>query len=322
MAGQSSKSNESSRTWRTVPGLIDTAQVEKDIRRYADLGSRHIHHGNNGNTRAVTMLLSELRTIGGGRLNVQPRQFTLDGSILHNVEATLDSTGLPGVVLVTAHLDSTAEREPGYQPRLDPAPGADDNASGIAGVLAAARAILALEDPTVPHREIRFVFFNAEEHEQAGSEDYAKKEKQAGTVIIAVLNMDMIGFRGAGVQTFEVHAGCINSTGQQEALKLAAEIRQVASEISQLTAQVYPADPQQEDPGENFSDHTSFAEREYAACLISEDFFNGPRQQDPNGSPNPDYHLEEDRMANIHADYAAEIARIVTATAWRKATTI
>lgn len=319
MADQSNRPSEAPRTWLDVPALINPIQMETDIRRYSDLGSRHINHRSKGNTQAVDMLLSDLQSIGSGRLRVRPRPFTLDGGTLQNVEATLDQSGLDGVVLVTAHLDSTADREPGFQPRLDPAPGADDNASGIAGVLAAARAILTLDQATA-HREIRFVLFNAEEHEQAGSEQYAKEEKEALTDIIAVLNMDMIGFRGPGGKTFEVHAGFQNPVVEQKALDLAAEIREIAIEISELRAQVYPTQSRQEDPGENFSDHTSFAEQEYAACLISEDFFDGPKQQDPEGTPNPDYHLGEDTMANIHADYAAEIVRIVTATAWKMAT--
>src|SRR5688500_19035703 len=48
---------------------------------------------------------------------------------------------LEAAIVVTAHLDSTAARQPGYRPTLDPAPGADDDASGTAAVLVAADAM-------------------------------------------------------------------------------------------------------------------------------------------------------------------------------------
>lgn len=78
-------------------------------------------------------------------------------------------------MLVTAHLDSTAARAPGYRAATDPAPGADDDASGVAAVLTAAPAILSLAGSVGgPRREIRFVLFNAEEHGLVGSRAYAR----------------------------------------------------------------------------------------------------------------------------------------------------
>jgi hypothetical protein len=59
---------------------------------------------------------------------------------------------------------------PGYQASVDSAPGADDDASGVAGVLSTARALLGLDAAlSIPRREIRFVLFNAEEHGLVGS---------------------------------------------------------------------------------------------------------------------------------------------------------
>jgi Zn-dependent M28 family amino/carboxypeptidase len=53
---------------------------------------------------------------------------------LHNVEAELPGLS-PELVLITAHLDSTAANDPDYDERHAPAPGADDDASGVAAVL-------------------------------------------------------------------------------------------------------------------------------------------------------------------------------------------
>jgi len=61
--------------------------------------------------------------------------FRHEGRALDNVEAELPGE-LDELVLVTAHLDSTAAFSAGYDPVRDPAPGADDDASGTVGVLA------------------------------------------------------------------------------------------------------------------------------------------------------------------------------------------
>ena len=118
--------------------------------------SRHIHHADNA--AAVTTLVADLERIGAGRFTVHRHRFTHDGRQLENVEAELPGSGLDGVVLVTAHMDSTGARQAGYRPALDPAPGADDDASGVAGVLTAADAIGALDAAprrATPERAVR-----------------------------------------------------------------------------------------------------------------------------------------------------------------------
>jgi leucyl aminopeptidase len=58
------------------------------------------------------------------------------GPTAREVEATLNGES-PDLV-VTAHLDSTAKGQPPFSAEQDPAPGADDDASGMAAVLTAA----------------------------------------------------------------------------------------------------------------------------------------------------------------------------------------
>ncbi|GAJ06960.1 unnamed protein product, partial [marine sediment metagenome] len=70
---------------------------------------------------------------------------------------------LPGLgaklVIVGCHLDSTAARDAGYNPLSDPAPGADDDASGIAAALAIARYLSSFRGKLT--HTVRFCFFNA-----------------------------------------------------------------------------------------------------------------------------------------------------------------
>jgi bacterial leucyl aminopeptidase len=204
---------------------------------------------------------------------------------------------------------------------VDPAPGADDDASGVAGVLAAAKAIGALDAALRPRRRaVRFVLFNAEEHGLVGSAAYARDQAEAGAPIVAALQMDMIGYDVLPGRTFELHAGFTPSSAvEARSIALARAIAELVPQVSPALPppQVYPA-AGEPDPAERRSDHYSFQIRGYPACLASEDLFAGPGPDAPPEEMNPQYHMPTDKV--INADYAADIARLVTAAAWVAAT--
>ena len=144
--------------------------------------------------------------------------FSHQGRALHNVEAELPGL-VPGeVVLVTAHLDSTAAFGDGpYNPTTMPAPGSDDDGSGVAAVLAIAEALTGLSARTSPpKRAIRFVLFNAEEDGMVGSKAYARDEAAQAAPIVAVLQIDMIGYNVNPPRSYEVHAGDLFSRAVEE----------------------------------------------------------------------------------------------------------
>ena len=114
-------------------------------------------------------------------------------------------------MLVTAHLDRTAASSPNYQEITDPAPGADDDASGIAAVVGIAERLVALALRQKLQKTIRFVLFNAEEEGLVGSQAYARLQKSLGTPIVGVFQMDMIGYNRDPPRTWEVHAGFAGS---------------------------------------------------------------------------------------------------------------
>ena len=275
----------------------------------APLSSRHIFHDDN--RLAVDALARDLEAIGGDSFRVRRRQFSHQGRTLHNVEAELAGAGSTEVVLVTAHLDSTA-RSSGvpYDPALDPAPGADDDASGVAAVLAIASAIRSLAPSHPPKRAIRFVLFNAEEDGLVGSKAYARDEAFGGTRIVGVFQMDMVGFHAAGPEpgSFEVHVGFPSQQVVDRSLVLAEALRALAPTLAPNLAppQIFR---NADDPAAGRSDHASFHERGFAACVCSEDFFAGPAPDSPAPQPNPNYHKNTDTVVNV--DYAADIARLV-----------
>jgi carboxypeptidase Q len=107
------------------------------------------------------------------RNRVTPGAATAD-----NVIADLSGGDRAGEwVIVGAHLDS-----------WDFATGAQDNATGVAMVLEAARAIASLKQP--PRRSIRFALWAGEEQGQLGSNAYVEAHATELDRVVAVVNTD------------------------------------------------------------------------------------------------------------------------------------
>jgi leucyl aminopeptidase len=286
--------------------------------------SRHVQHEHNA--LAVAALALDLEEIGGDDFSVRLHRFTevtTKGSYaLDNVEAELVGSELQEMVLITAHLDSTAAFTPGYISEKSPAPGADDDGSGIAAVLAAARAIKKLSALKRPKRTIRFVLFNAEEEGLVGSGEYARDQRALRAPIVAVYQMDMMGYNREAPRTYEIHAGADSQDVQNSSLVLAKRIGSLSEQVSpNLPApQIYLNQglaQEDKDPAYNRSDHHSFHLVRYAACAATEDFFAGPRPDAPQSEGNPNYHQTSDTF--VDPEYAADIARAVAAAAWATA---
>jgi len=281
----------------------------------AVIKSRHIHHTDNA--RATAQLAVDLQETGGDDFEVRLWSFTHEGQTLYNVEAEYRGDS-EETVLVTAHFDSTAAFSSPFSSASDIAPGADDDGSGTAGVLAAARRLKKLCGGGKPGRTVRFVLFNAEEHGLIGSRAFAAQIAAADTPVIAVYQMDMIGYNVDDPRSFEVHAGFLPSEDvQQRSLALAERVKQLQPLVSPELEppQIYVSSgPGQVDPAEGRSDHASFQEHGYAACIVSEDFFAGPSATDPAPESNPNYHRKEDTYVDF--DYAASITRLITAAVW------
>lgn len=102
-----------------------------------------------------------------------------------NVVAELPGKG-PETVVIGAHYDVAKGT-----------PGADDNASGVAGVLELARRFAGMEEPF--ERTLRFVFFTTEEPphyrmDTMGSLVHARASRDRGDDIVAMIAVEMIGY--------------------------------------------------------------------------------------------------------------------------------
>jgi len=88
-------------------------------------------------------------------------------------------------IVISSHYD--ASERPQGMPYI---PGADDNASGTAGVLECARILSQISTK----RSILFVPFNAEESPMVGSLAFVEKCASENMNIVGVFNLDMIGY--------------------------------------------------------------------------------------------------------------------------------
>jgi hypothetical protein len=219
--------------------------------------------------------------------------FIFNSKPMTNVVAELPGNG-PGkdhIYIMSAHYDSISP-----QP-YDAAPGADDNASGVAAVLETARILSQHSFPCT----IRFVNFAGEEQGLIGSAHYAEQAARRGDIIRGVLNLDMIAYESVppNDHRVDIHAGT-------EPLSIGLADALLAS-ISDFQLQLMP---QQITTGATWrSDHGSFWSHGFPALLGIEDM----------DDLNPQYHSTLDTRSRIHPELMTEFTKACLATLARLA---
>lgn len=122
---------------------------------------------------------------------VETPSFMVGGTIAYNVIATLPGSTRPDDwYIVGGHYDSISEAP------MTAAPGAEDNASGCAGVLELARVLTAHP----PEGTVLFICYAGEEQGLLGSEDHVADLVVSGDAskVQAMLDLDMIAYTADG----------------------------------------------------------------------------------------------------------------------------
>ncbi|MCC7247336.1 MAG: M20/M25/M40 family metallo-hydrolase [Lysobacter sp.] len=134
--------------------------------------------------------------LAGSRTDVTSELFTActNCSTQPSVILTIRGNELPGeVVVLGAHLDSINTSGGGSTTQV--APGADDDASGIATLTEVLR--VALASGWKPKRTVKFMGYAAEEVGLRGSNAIAQSFRTAGTNVVAVMQLDMTNYKPA-----------------------------------------------------------------------------------------------------------------------------
>lgn len=203
--------------------------------------------------------------------DVQFQAYAVEGREVKNIFVAKKGTKLPDeIIVVGAHYDSCFN------------PGADDNASGVAGLLELAR-IMKDQDT---NKTLKFIAFTNEEPpffltEQMGSRVYAKEAKIRNENVKAVLILEMLGcyvdkmFSQRYPPFFGIFypnkGSFISVVGNFSSAKLVGKIKHTFKNQSNFPIESVATFGFL--PGVYFSDHWSFWQEGYPAVMITDTAF-------------------------------------------------
>lgn len=236
------------------------------------------------------------QTLGSFGYQVRFQNYMVKGRTVTNIIATRQGQVRPGeVIIVGAHYDTCFN------------PGADDNASAVAGLLELAR-FFADKNPA---RTVKFIAFVNEEPPfyhtpEMGSRFYTINARSSGEDIKAALILEMIGYYDNEyfsqryppfIGPFYPNRGnFITVVGN---LSYRWLVKRVASSFRKHTS--FPVESISLGflPGVDFSDHWSFWQEKYPAVMITDTAFYR----------NPYYHSGEDTPEKLNYEYMAEVVK-------------
>lgn len=279
------------------------AELVADVQALAgDIGER--------NTTRYTQLNASADFIETSlaRAGLTPRResYDLRGQACHNIEVEIRGTR-PEILVVGAHYDSVSG-----------SPGANDNASGVAGLLALARRFAGKPCG----QTLRFVAFVNEEPpyfqtEEMGSLVHARRCKERGDKISAMISLETIGYfsdeprsqkyPAAGLGFFYPSKGnfigFVGNTRSRALLRDAVSAfknaRKLPCEGAALPAAI---------PGIGWSDQWAFWECGYPAIMVTDTApFRYPHYHSSTDTPDK---LDYDRFALVVSGMEKTIAEL------------
>jgi len=232
--------------------------------------------------------------------SVVREDFTYNGKTYYNIFSDIRGTekNEDGMLLVGAHYDTVIGT-----------PGADDNASGIAGLLELAR----LSSQSPPRRTIRFATFCLEEPpafmtSRMGSYVHAKRCKEKRDRIHGMISLEMLGYyadqKGSQLYPFPPfrffypdRGNFIAFVGNISSRHFTTKMRDAFRSRSSLPVETLHGISLI--PGVDFSDHRSFWKFGFPAFMITDTAFYR----------NPNYHAPGDTADTLDYEKMAELIR-------------
>ena len=246
------------------------------------------YNNSTGGTQAATWLRDTWTSYASGRDDVSVQLYTHSGWTQPSVIATVTGTVYPDeVVVIGGHLDSININVSSSSRPTATAPGADDDASGVATLSEVFR--VAMAKGYKPARTVKFMAYAAEEVGLYGSQAIAQAHKSAGTNVVGVLQLDMTNYRGSA---WDLTIVTDNTNAAQNAFLGNLIDTYTGYTRTNITC------------GYGCSDHASWTAQGYPASIPFEAQMN---------NDNPNIHTANDTLANStdgNATNALKFARI------------
>ncbi|MFL6582263.1 MAG: M28 family peptidase [Burkholderiales bacterium] len=278
---------------RTAPPAADMAKLEAHVRALSERFHPRSFDRPDHLQQAASYIESEFRKAHG---RVVDQFFEVHGVQYRNVIARYGPE--QGALLVIgAHYDAVADT-----------PGADDNASGVAGLLELAR----LLGENAPSISVELVAYCLEEPpyfrtESMGSARHARELRKSGREVRLMLGLEMIGYFSTAPdsQTYPLRqlsaiypnrGDFIAVVGRVEDWAATRRVKSVMRGATDLPVQSINGPPAI--PGIDFSDHSNYWDEGFSALMITDTAFYR----------NPYYHAAGDTADRL--DYVS-MAKVV-----------
>jgi Zn-dependent M28 family amino/carboxypeptidase len=281
---------------RNMPS-VNKSNLVKDVKFLTSLQPARNFYNLTSLNKAAEYIKKEFEKSG---LQVNEQKFNVDGKEYKNLVCSVGPDSSPERIVIGAHYDVAGDQ-----------PGADDNASGVAGLLEIAR-LLHSEKPQLKQK-IELVAFTLEEPPmfggpQMGSAIHARALSGAGVKLRAMISLEMIGYfsEEKNSQDYPVAAlqllypsvgnfiGVVGKMGQE---KITGEIKDYMSRGSEIDVQSLNAPPFM--PGTDLSDHRNYWDYGYNAVMITDTSFYR----------NHNYHEKTDTIETLNFVKMAEVVK-------------
>ena len=274
-----------------VQSILDDVEVDSMLKYVGDISGENAvfidgdwetitsrHKLNVGNALTTTYLFEKFASFG-----LQP-YYQNWSSTLDNVIAEQEGVLYPNEkVIICGHYDAM----PGG---IALAPAADDDGSGTAAVLEAARVLSQYQFEYT----IVYALWDEEEQGLVGSGFFAGAAASNDDTIIAVINLDALAWDGNGDSLARIHTRPVANSLAIGDTAFAMNARYNLDLALNIN-----------NPGATYSDHASFWNEGFSAILIIEDFDN---------DGNPYYHTESDLVQYFDVPYFEKVAKLGFAT--------
>jgi Zn-dependent M28 family amino/carboxypeptidase len=264
----------------------------QQLRRILEVivGERNPFSGQRHLTAVDSLIEKELASYG---LSVESDYFSYRGKTFRNIIGHQGAQRAGSLIILGAHFDS-----------VQGTPGADDNASGVAVLLEAARLLARARVGS----QVLFCAFNLEELNMIGSGYFAKKLKSAGAKVDAMISLEMVGYTDSrpgsqkypfGLKAFYPDRGdFIGVIGNWNSASLLRRFARQMRQVRGLPVETLSV------PGNGglipavrLSDHSPFWDAGYPALMITDtSFFR-----------NPHYHGATDTLETLNLDFMAKV---------------